>query len=61
MGWLTQAAEREIRQQFFQVRVWNADDVLRELLAIYERLPGDVRAKLPLKQIWTLATEDEAQ
>jgi restriction system protein len=60
-GGLTQAAEREIRQQFFQVRVWNADDVLRELLAIYERLPGDVRAKLPLKQIWTLATEDEAQ
>jgi restriction system protein len=60
-GGLTQAAEREIRQQFFQVRVWNADDVLRELLAIYDRLPGDVRAKLPLKQIWTLATDDQAQ
>jgi hypothetical protein len=25
--------------------------------AVYDQLPGDVRAKLPLKQIWTLATE----
>ena len=32
-GGLNQAAEREIRQQFFQVRVWTADDVLGELTA----------------------------
>ena len=25
--------------------------------AVYDQLPRDVRAKLPLKQIWTLATE----
>jgi restriction system protein len=58
-GGLTQPADREIRQQFFQVRVWNAADVRRELLAVYDRLPGDIRAKLPLKQIWVLAADGE--
>lgn len=61
MGWggLNQAAEREIRQQFFQVRVWAADDVLRELTAVYDKLPGEIQAELPLKQVWTLADEPE--
>ncbi len=58
-GGLNQAAEREIRQQFFQVRVWAADDVLRELFAVYDKLPGEIQAELPLKQIWTLADEEE--
>lgn len=60
-GGLTQVARREIRQQFFQVRVWDAEDVRRELLAVYDLLSGDVRAKLPLKQIWVLAASDEEQ
>jgi restriction system protein len=60
-GGLTQAAEKEIRQQFFQVRVWNAEDLLRELLAVYDKLPGDIRARLPLKQIWTLTVDDQVQ
>jgi restriction system protein len=58
-GGLNQAAEREIRQQFFQVRVWAADDVLRELTAVYDKLPGEIQAELPLKQIWALADEEE--
>jgi restriction system protein len=58
-GGLNQAAEREIRQQFFQVRVWAADDVLRELTAVYDKLPGEIQAELPLKRIWTLADEEE--
>lgn len=60
-GGLTQPADREIRQQFFRVRVWNAEDVRSELLDVYDRLPGDVRAKLPLKQVWVLATDDDEQ
>lgn len=58
-GGLTRAAEREVRQQFFQVRVWNSEDVLRELIAVYDKLPGDIRAQLPLKQVWTLVEDDE--
>jgi len=39
--------------------VWTADDVLRELTATYDKLPGEIQAELPLKQIWALAGEDE--
>lgn len=58
-GGLNQAAERETRQQFFQVRVWTADDVLREFTAVYDKLPGEIQAELPLKRIWTLAADEE--
>jgi restriction system protein len=58
-GGLTHAADREIRQQFFHARVWKADDVLRELTAVYNKLPGDIQAEQPLKRIWTLAEGEE--
>ncbi len=58
-GGLTKAAEREVRQQFFQVRVWTSDDFVRELTAVYERIPDDIQAELPLKRVWALAGEDD--
>lgn len=59
-GGLTKAAEREIRSQFFQVRVWTADDLVRELTTHYDRLPEDIQAELPLKRTWVLAEEPNA-
>jgi restriction system protein len=47
--------------QFFHVRVWQADDVLRELTAVYDKLPGDIQADLSLKRIWNLADSDETE
>jgi len=37
--------------------VWTADDLFRELTAVYDRLPEEIQAKLPLKRIWTLAID----
>jgi restriction system protein len=45
--------------QFFHVRLWDQDDVIDHLLACYNDLDDDMRAKLPLKQIWTLAAPDD--
>ena len=39
--------------------MWAADNVLRELTAVYDKLPGEIQAELPLKQVWTLADEDQ--
>lgn len=39
---ITKSAEVEVRQQFFQVRVWTADDLIRELTSLYDRLPDDL-------------------
>lgn len=55
---LTSSAAREVKQQYFRVRVWTADDVLRELTSRYDDLPEEIQIKLPLKRVWMLATED---
>ena len=51
--------DKEEAQQFFHVRLWDADDLIDELLAVYDKLDADVRARLPLKRVWTLAAPDE--
>jgi restriction system protein len=58
---MTKSAEAELRQQFFQVRVWTADDLIRELTSVYDRLPDDLQAELPLKRVWALALQADEQ
>jgi len=41
------------------VRLWDADDLVDELLRVYDKLDADVRAQIPLKRVWTLAMTDE--
>jgi len=54
------SVDKEEAQQFFHVRLWDADDLIDELLAVYDKLDADVRAQLPLKRVWTLAAADES-
>jgi restriction system protein len=54
---ITSDAEREIRNLFFRIRVWDADALFRELTAVYDQLPEELQVKLPLKRIWTLAVK----
>ena len=56
-GGITNAANRELRNQFFRVRVWDADNLLKAVLRNYDRLSEDLRADLPLKRIWSLVEE----
>ena len=53
------SVSREISQLFFEVRLWNSDDLLREVLQHYEKLPDDLQAELPLKRIWVLVPSQE--
>ena len=55
----TSAAESEARRNFFTMRLWKARDVLDAVCRNYEKLPGDIRAEIPLKQVWTLVQEDD--
>ncbi len=50
--------EQEARRSFFSIRLWDSDDLIRELLANYEHLPDRVRALLPLKRIWVAVPEE---
>ena len=56
-GGVTNTARRELRSQFFRVRLWDADDLLDAILRNYDRLDEECRIDLPLKRIWSLASE----
>ena len=51
----------ESRQLFFQVRLWNSDDLIESLSEHYTQLPDDLQAELPLQRIWTLLIDDQPQ
>lgn len=51
--------DKEEAQQFFHVRLWDADDLIDELFLVYDSLDASIRAQLPLKRVWTLAATDE--
>lgn len=54
-GGVTAPLEREAQRLFFEIRIWDAGDVVREMLAVYEMLPDDIQASVPLKRLWALA------
>lgn len=54
-----QTVYKEVPNKFFKVRLWNQNDLIEQILANYEKLDQDIRAEIPLKQIWTIAATDE--
>ena len=58
-GGYKQSVLREAPLHYFEIRLWNADDLVQMICAAYDRLPPDLQAELPLKRIWTLVPPDE--
>jgi len=58
-GGFKSSVDRETASQFFQVRLWDADALIEQLLEQYDQLPAEIRAELPLKRIWTVASQEE--
>ncbi|WP_419862444.1 restriction endonuclease [Candidatus Poriferisodalis sp.] len=56
-GGVNQPARREMRSQFFRVRVWDADDLLEAVFRNYDQLDKELQAELPLKRMWTLVED----
>lgn len=44
---------------FFRIRLWGRAEIIDALLQVYERLPEELRAELPLRQVWTLVPSQE--
>ena len=57
-GGFKQSVRAEARQRFFEIRLWDAGDLVEVLLEQYDRLPEDLKAELPLKRIWTLVLDE---
>ncbi|MFL5961690.1 MAG: restriction endonuclease [Gaiellaceae bacterium] len=58
-GGFKQSVKREEPNQFFRVRLWDQQRLIEEILDCYAELDEDLRAELPLKQIWMLARDTE--
>ncbi|MDE0268170.1 MAG: restriction endonuclease [Acidimicrobiaceae bacterium] len=56
-GGLNRSARRELRDQFFRVRVWDADGLIDAVFRNHDKLSEEIRADLPLKRIWSLAKD----
>jgi restriction system protein len=48
----------EARRQYFAIRLWDSGALVAELMSSYDRLPGDIRAELPLKRVWVMVPEE---
>jgi restriction system protein len=58
-GGFTKVARQEARRLFFEIRLWDSDAVIDKLQSVYERLPADIKAEVPLQQVWTLLPDEE--
>ena len=48
------SVEKEKARLFFEIRLWSSDDLLKEIFHLYDKLPDELQAELPLKRIWVL-------
>ncbi len=49
----------EARRTFFEIRLWDADALIRSIFENYDQLTERVRAELPLKRVWMLVQEED--
>jgi len=57
-GGYKQSVLKEASRLFFQVRLWDADDLVRAVQNHFEALSDELQAELPLKRIWVVAGEE---
>ena len=60
-GGVNKVVLAESRQGHFMVRLWDNRDLVRAIYRTYERLPAEIQAELPLKQVWMLVAEEPAE
>lgn len=57
-GGFNKAVRSEARQGHFIVRLWDSGDVVDAIYRNYQRMPAEIQALLPLKQVWMLVNKD---
>jgi restriction system protein len=48
----------EAHHEHFKVRLWSGDDLIDAITTNYDRMPPEIKAEIPLKIVWTVATEN---
>ena len=60
-GGFKSSVVREARKLFFEIRLWDAGDVVDAITENYDKLPNEIQVELPLRRIWALADEAIAE
>ncbi len=58
-GGFKTSVDKEKARLFFEIRLWSSEDLLYEIFRLYDRLPEELQAELPLKRIWMLVPTSE--
>ena len=58
-GGVTGPAKTYLETQYFNIRVWTIDDIIQSIYKHYPVLDNEMKARLPLKQIWVPISQDE--
>lgn len=58
-GGFTSPLLKEARRLHFEIRLWDAGDLVANLQRYYDALSPEIQADLPLKQIWILVPEPD--
>ncbi|MFC2171913.1 restriction endonuclease, partial [Acidobacteriota bacterium] len=59
-GGFKDSVYKEARTLFFEIRLWDADKIVQAVLDCYDDLSDVIQAELPLKRIWVLLPEEQA-
>ena len=60
-GGFNRPVQQEAKQGHFTVRLWDSSDLVGAIYRNYDRLPAEIQAELPLKQVWVVVTEDPGE
>lgn len=55
----TGAVRQRANELYFRVRLWGREEILNALFSVYDHLPEDIRAELPLRRMWSLVTDED--
>ncbi len=58
-GGFKPTVKSEIPRLFFKVRLWDQNDLIDQFLGHYDKLNDDLKAEIPLKRIWVVASPDD--
>lgn len=50
---------KRTNELYFRVRLWGRDEIINALFSVYDKLPEEIRAELPLRRTWTLVPDEE--
>lgn len=54
----TASTRHRQNELFFRVRFWGREQILDNLFSVYDRLPEEIRADLPLRRTWMLVPDE---